>query len=230
MNDPVAILVIDDDIDSLTSMVALLRPLGYHVATARNGAEGWEKLETDKPDVLLMDWVLPDTDGVELIRRMRASAGHRERYIIMVTGRSGKEDLIRGMDEGANDYLPKPFYNEELLVRIRVGIRTKLLEEDLARQVRRTTVLEMAGSLAHEIGNPLSAIKLLHQKLLRDERLSALPDIRRDLTALDKELDRIESLVRKAQSITFVQSKPYAGNLQIIDLNNGGPAEPTTVK
>jgi two-component system, NtrC family, sensor kinase len=226
MNDPVAILVIDDDIDFLTSMVALLQPLGYHVATARNGAEGWARLETDRPDVLLMDWILPDTDGVALIRRMRASAEHRERYIIMVTGRSGKEDLIRGMDEGANDYLPKPFYNEELLVRIRVGIRTKRLEEDLAAQVRRMTVLEMAGSLAHEIGNPLSAIKLLLGKLLRDERLAGLPDIMRDLKALDKELDRIESLVRKAQHINLVQSKPYAGNLQIIDLNSGGPAEP----
>lgn len=223
MNDPVAILVIDDDLDFLTSMVALLQPLGYHVVTARNGVEGWTRLESDKPDVLLLDWVLPDTDGVALIRRMRASAEHRERYVIMVTGRSGKEDLIRGMDEGANDYLPKPFNNEELLVRIRVGIRTKRLEEDLAAQVRRMTVLEMAGSLAHEIGNPLSAVKLLQQKLSRDERLAGFPDVMRDLNALNTELDRIASLVRKAQHITLVQSKPYAGSLKIIDLSNGQP-------
>jgi DNA-binding response OmpR family regulator len=168
-----------------------------------------------------MDWVLPDTDGVTLIRTMRASAEHRERYVIMVTGRSGKEDLIRGMDEGANDYLPKPFYNEELLVRIRVGIRTRKLEEELAQQVRRTTVLEMAGSLAHEIGNPLSAITLLETKLSRDPRLASMPDITRDLSALKNELQRIESLVRKAQHITTVHTIPYAGDLQIIDLNHG---------
>lgn len=227
MNDPVSVLVIDDDHDFLASMVALLRPLGYHVATARDGQEGWAKIVSDKPDVLLMDWVLPDTDGVALIRRMRASAEHRERYVIMVTGRSGKEDLIRGMDEGANDYLPKPFYNEELLVRIRVGIRNKKLEEELAQQVRRATVLEMAGSLAHEIGNPLSAITLLHAKLSRDARLASVPDIGRDLAALKNELTRIEALVRKAQHITTVSSKPYAGDLQIIDLNNG-PAGPSS--
>jgi DNA-binding response OmpR family regulator len=221
MNDQVSVLVIDDDHDFLTSMVALLRPLGYHVATARNGVEGWAKIESDRPDVLLMDWVLPDTDGVALIRKMRASPDHRERYVIMVTGRSGKEDLIRGMDEGANDYLPKPFYNEELLVRIRVGIRTKKLEEELAQHVRRTTVLEMAGSLAHEIGNPLSAINLLETKLSRDPRLAAMPDITRDLAALKNELTRIESLVRKAQHITTVHTMPYAGDLQIIDLNSG---------
>jgi DNA-binding response OmpR family regulator len=227
MNDPVSVLIIDDDHDFLASMVGLLRPLGYHVATARNGEEGWAKIVSDKPDVLLMDWVLPDTDGVALIRRMRASAEHRERYVIMVTGRSGKEDLIRGMDEGANDYLPKPFYNEELLVRIRVGIRNKKLEEELAQQIRRATVLEMAGSLAHEIGNPLSAITLLHTKLSRDARLASAPDILRDLAALKNELTRIELLVRKAQHMTTVNSKPYAGDLQIIDLNHGTDGPPS---
>jgi len=221
MNDPVSILVIDDDDDYLTSMVALLRPLGYHVATARNGMEGWTMLDADSPDVLLVDWVLPDTDGVAMIRRMRASTEHRDRYVIMVTGRSGKEDLIHGMDEGANDYLPKPFNNEELLVRIRVGIRTKKLEEDLARQVRRSTVLAMAGSIAHEIGNPLSASTLIQQKLARDPRLTSVPEIARDLDALKSQLQRIESLVRKAQHITDVHTIPYAGDLQIIDLNHG---------
>lgn len=226
MNDPVAILVIDDDQDFVASMVALLRPLGYRVSIAGSGADGWAKLGSERPDVILMDWVLPDTDGVALIRRMRASAEHRERYVIMVTGRSGKEDLIKGMDEGANDYLPKPFYNEELLVRIRVGIRTKKLEEELASQVRRATVLEMAGSLAHEIGNPLSASALLQQKLARDPRVASEPELARDLEAMKKALTRIEVLVRKAQQITNVQTIPYAGDLQIIDLNHGAEDPP----
>lgn len=223
MNDPVVILVIDDDVDFLTSMVALLRPLGYTVVTARNADEGWDRLEKDGPDVILLDWMLQDSNGLDLIRRVRLSPGHKDRYVIMVTGRSGKEDLIRGMDEGANDYLPKPFYNEELLVRIRVGLRTRRLEEDLAGQVRRATVLEMAGSISHEIGNPLSAVKLLHQKILADRRVGGSPDLVRDLTAMGAELERIEALVHKAQHITRVQSKPYAGSLQIIDLNGGTP-------
>lgn len=223
MTRPVSVLIIDDDHDFLASMATLLRPLGYHVITARNGAEGWTRIETEKPDVLLMDWMLPDTDGIAIIRRMRAAAEHRERYVIMVTGRSGKEDLIKGMDEGANDYLVKPFQNEELLVRIRVGIRTRKLEEELAQQVRRATVLEMAGSVAHEIGNPLSASALLQQKLARDPRLASMPEVVRDLDALKKELARIETLVRKAQHITNVQSIPYAGDLQIIDLNGDSP-------
>jgi len=82
----------------------------------------------------------------------------------------------------------------------------------------------MAGSLAHEIGNPLSASTLLQQKLARDTRLAALPDVTRDLEALKVELGRIETLVRKAQQITNVHSIPYAGGLQIIDLNHDGPA------
>jgi DNA-binding response OmpR family regulator len=217
------LLVIDDDADLRAGLVALLEPLGYRVLTAGDGRTAWELLEQHAPDLLLVDWELPDVDGLSLIRRMREMAAHRDRYVIMITGRSDKTDLIKGMDEGANDYLAKPFDEEEPLVRIRVGIRTRRLEKELAEQIRRTTVLEMAGSVAHEIGNPLAAAKLLQQKMLAGSSSRNLTERVNDLRELGNALQQIELLVRKAQTITNIQSKPYAGDLTIIDLKGTDP-------
>jgi len=218
------LLVIDDDADLRASLVALLEPLGYRILTAGDGRAAWELLEQHAPDLLLVDWELPGLDGLSLIKKMRATPAHRDRYVIMVTGRSEKSDLINSMDQGANDYLAKPFDEEELLVRIRVGIRTRRLEKELAEHTRRATVFEMAGSVAHEIGNPLAGAKLLQQKLMADGRMRALPELLRDLDELGKELHQIELLVRKAQNLTRIQSKPYAGDLSIIDLQGTDPA------
>ena len=217
------LLVIDDDADLRAGLVALLEPLGYRVLTAGDGRTAWELLEQHAPELLLVDWELPDVDGLSLIRRMRGTQAHRDRYVIMITGRSDKTDLIKGMDEGANDYLAKPFDEEELLVRIRVGIRTKRLEKELAEQIRRATVLEMAGSVAHEIGNPLAAAKLLQQKMLAGTSSRGRTELVNDLRELGNALQQIELLVRKAQTLTSIQSKPYAGDLTIIDLQGTDP-------
>jgi DNA-binding response OmpR family regulator len=223
MATPIPLLVIDDDTDYVSGMIALLEGQGYRVFSAIDGDTAWKLLETEKPEVVLVDWNMPGLDGLQLIRRMRAEESHRGRYAIMVTARSGRTDIITGMEAGANDYLTKPFNNEELLARIQVGIRTRALERELAEQVRRATVLEMAGSVAHEIGNPLAGAKLLHLKLLKHPELQALPDVRRDLEDLGSELHRIELLVRKAQNITRVRSKAYAGDLRIIDFDGNDP-------
>jgi DNA-binding response OmpR family regulator len=217
-----SVLIIDDDTDFLASMQGLLTPLGFHVLTASDGSAALAVLRQHSPDVLLVDWNLPDTDGLRLIKTLRDDPLHRDCYAIMVTARSDRADMVKGMDEGANDYLAKPFNNDELLVRIRVGVRTRRLERELAEQVRRATVLEMAGSVAHEIGNPLAAAKLLQQKLATDDRLSIHADLVRDFGDLGVELRRIEDLVRKAQMVTRVHSKPYAGNIQIIDFGAEG--------
>ena len=220
MATPVPLLVIDDDTDFVTGMVALLEGRGYRIYTAADGDTAWKLLETGKPEVVLVDWNMPGLDGLQLLRRMRAEESHRGRYAIMVTARSDRADIITGMEAGANDYLTKPFNNEELLARIQVGIRTRALERELAEQVRRATVLEMAGSVAHEIGNPLAGARLVHLRLLHRPEIQALPDVLRDLEDLGSELHRIELLVRKAQHITRVRSKTYAGDLRIIDFDD----------
>lgn len=220
-----SILVIDDDPDFLTGMVALLRAEGYTVFTAQDCVAAWDALVQQKPEVLILDWNLPGSDGLSLLRQMRSSPDHKNRYTIMVTARSGRGDLVRGIHEGADDYLTKPFDNAELIARIGVGFRTRRLERELAEQIRKATVLEMAGTVAHEIGNPLAAAKLLQQRIAMRIDPGNAPELARELTALGAELQRIEGLVRKAQSLSRVRSKPYAADLQIIDLHEESPPQ-----
>jgi DNA-binding response OmpR family regulator len=122
------------------------------------------------------------------------------------------------MSAGADDYVRKPFDHDELLARVRVGVRTRFLQRELAERVRLTTVLEMAGSVAHEIGNPLTAASLLVTSLRQNARITSDPAASQDLASLSSELERIEALVRRAQSITAASSSPYVDHLSIIQL------------
>ncbi len=219
MEEQQSILVVDDDPDFLTGVVALLRAEGHAVFTATNCTKAWDVMVAQGPEVLILDWNLPGSDGISLLRRMRSSPEHKNRYTIMVTARSGRADIVRGIREGADDYLTKPFDNAELVARIGVGFRTRALERELAEQIRKTTVLEMAGAVAHEIGNPLAAAKLLQEHSLLLANRENLPELVRDLAAMGSELLRIESLIRKAQSLTRVNSKSYAADLHIIDIH-----------
>lgn len=211
------LLVVDDEPDYRSALVAVLEREAFRVWCAEDAEVGRRLLGEVDPDVVLVDWNMPHGDGLSLLRGMRASEEHRDRYAILVTARSEPGDVVRAMAAGADDYIRKPFDNEELLARVRVGVRTRGLQRELAGKVRLSTVLEMAGAVAHEIGNPLTAAKLLVENLRVDSRLTAVRD---DLDALLGELSRIESLVRKAQSVTTVVSVPYAGHLTMIDLDS----------
>jgi DNA-binding response OmpR family regulator len=214
------ILVVDDDNDYRATLVALLRGERYVVVAAADGVSGWKTLEQVEPDVVLLDWNMPRGDGINILKRLRGSPKHRERYAIMVTGRATPGDAIQGMSAGADDFIRKPFDQDELMARVRVGVRTRFLQRELAERVRLATVLEMAGSVAHEIGNPLTAASLLLSSIRQNAQVAGIPAVAQDLEALSSELHRIESLVRRAQSITAARSRPYAEHLSIIRLES----------
>jgi DNA-binding response OmpR family regulator len=212
------VLVIDDDLSyvELTSMMLKLE--GYRVQTATDGASGWKLLEKEQPEVVLLDWNLPEVSGINLIKQIKEE--HRRTtspYVIMVTARKEVEYRIEGMEAGADDYLVKPFDRKELLARLHVGLRTVLLQREVANQARQKTVVEMAVSISHEIANPLATAMLLQQRIGRTAAVHDTPSMREDLELLGKQLQRIETLVRRAQSIENVTSVPYAENITMID-------------
>jgi diguanylate cyclase (GGDEF)-like protein len=126
------VLAAEDNPVVLSILRALLTKWGYEVVTALDGLEAWRILESaGAPRLAIFDWMMPGMDGVELCRRVRAASREPYIYILLLTGRTESEDLVEGMEAGADDYLTKPFNAQELRVRLRAGHRILDLQEEL---------------------------------------------------------------------------------------------------
>lgn len=127
------VLVVDDSPIYRRLISAHLREWGFDVTLANNGVEGWNILNrTGCPTLVLTDWVMPEMDGMELCRKIRARASSEEYiYTILLTSKDEKSDLLRAMEEGADDYLAKPFDEQELRARLFVGKRIAQLQQEL---------------------------------------------------------------------------------------------------
>lgn len=126
------ILVADDDAVSRMIMERMLRQIGYEVTAAENGRDAVEKLlENDGPRLALLDWMMPELDGPQVCHQLRTMHGHRYIYLILLTSKDSREDLVAGLDAGADDYLIKPCNPAELKARLRTGERILRLEDTL---------------------------------------------------------------------------------------------------
>src|SRR5262245_43886800 len=117
------ILVIDDDFDARDMLEVALERDGHVVVTANDGEEGWQAFQKKDFSVVISDCLIPETDGLELCRRIRASETTRYCYVILLSALNGKEQYLEAMDAGADDVLPKPYDPRELRARLRVAQR-----------------------------------------------------------------------------------------------------------
>ncbi len=130
------ILIAEDDFTSRGMLTAVLKKAGHEPVETVNGLEAWEALQQpDAPRLVVLDWMMPEMDGLEVLRRVRALPGDRPPYILMLTSKIDKAEIIAGLDAGANDYLPKPFDVGELRARVEVGRRMVEMQDELAGKI-----------------------------------------------------------------------------------------------
>jgi diguanylate cyclase (GGDEF)-like protein len=166
----VKILIADDSIVSRHLLEATLRKWGYEVSVACDGAEALQILERENaPALIILDWMMPGMTGLEVCQKIRARGSEPYTYILLLTSKSQKEDLIEGMDAGADDYITKPFDQNELHVRLRAGTRLVDLQAQLlsAREALREQATR--DSLTH-LWNRNSILESLSRELSRTER------------------------------------------------------------
>ncbi len=131
------ILIAEDDPVSRHLLHATLSKWGDEVVVTADGEEAWEALQVPSPPpLLILDWLMPKIDGVEICRRVRVSPALRTAHIILLTSRSSKEEVIQGLEAGADDYVTKPFDPGELHARVKVGSRIVQLQLDLAERLK----------------------------------------------------------------------------------------------
>ena len=130
-------LIADDDRGTTAILAKALQRCQVEVSIAPDGVAAWERLCADgqRPSLALIDWMMPGLDGPELCRRIRQHPALENMYVILLTGRDSRADMVTGLDAGADDYIVKPFDSEELRARVQVGIRVAKLQERLAEQV-----------------------------------------------------------------------------------------------
>lgn len=157
------ILVAEDDRITRASLVRQLEVWGHTVTAAEDGQAAWEALSASPFDIVITDWEMPRLSGVELIERVRAAAAANYVYILLLTGRTNKSDIVQGIEAGADDFVSKPFDREELRVRVLAGERVVRLERALHDQNRE---LAAAGDrMRHDLR---SAARLQRSMLPRE--------------------------------------------------------------
>jgi len=162
------ILVIEDEPDILEIMEYNLRREGFRVTGARDGVEGLDKVKAEFPDVILLDLMLPGLDGLELCRSLKRDPTLRSIPVIMVTAKGEIDDVVKGLEAGADDYISKPFSPKELVARVKAVARRGTWDDS---QPRERIAMEgvMIDSAAHEVrisGEPVAftatEFRLLH--------------------------------------------------------------------
>lgn len=147
-----SILVAEDDSVTRRLLESTLGRLGWDVIPTADGTAAWHALETlrgkDAPELVILDWMMPGMDGIQICRKLRTTPGFELIYIILLTSRGEKEDLAMGLMAGANDYITKPFHPAELESRVRVGLRMVKLQTSLAARI-------------HELEEALGEVKRL---------------------------------------------------------------------
>lgn len=186
------VLIAEDDLTTRRMLEALLGKWGYEAVGACDGNEAWQILQDEEPPRLaILDWMMPGLDGVELCHRLRKRAGVSYVYVILVTCRNEKGDVIQGLDSGADDFVTKPFEPDELKSRLEAGSRIVKYENELAEK------------------NKLLADSVAHMERLAEERAKQLVHT-----------DRMASLGVMSASIAHEINNPtsfISGNLQIME-------------
>lgn len=141
------ILIAEDDNTSRLLLKTVLERNGHEVIACTDGRSALEAIEEPMaPRLAILDWMMPELDGTEVIRSIRSRAATKEMYLILLTAKDQRKDIVDGLDAGADDYLTKPFDRSELLARLRVGIRVLELQSALHARV---TELEHALDEIH---------------------------------------------------------------------------------
>ncbi len=126
------VLIAEDNAVSRLTLRSSLRKWGYEVIETTNGEEAWALLSgPDAPHLAILDWMMPGLDGVQLCRRVRADGREPYVYLILLTSRDDRDDVVAGLDAGADDYIVKPWNAQELRVRVRAGERICQLQAEL---------------------------------------------------------------------------------------------------
>ena len=164
------VLLAEDDTISRRMLEAFLVKWGYEVVVAKEGGEGWRILQAkDAPRLAVLDWMMPGKDGIDICRGLRQRKARTYTYIILLTARGQKQDIVEGLEAGADDYVTKPFDPFELRARLRAGARIVELQEQLL-QAREALRDQASRDPLTDLWNHRTILAILRKEVARASR------------------------------------------------------------
>jgi len=182
------ILVVDDEHANQFLLDGILTSNGYEVAIASDGAECFKYLESDSTDLILLDIMMPRMSGIQVLKKIMEHQVWADIPVIMVSAKTGSEDIREALEIGAIDYIKKPFEETELLARVKVGTRLKEKDDNLREMVKQRE--EFIGIISHDLRSPFIAINGFAGMILDDSNLNS---------------NQKESLKKIIESVNFSQ-------------------------
>lgn len=166
------VLIADDDLSTRKILKKHLEEWGYEVLVSKNGDEAWNLLQQDGVRLAVLDWMMPGIEGVELCRRTREEKKSRYKYLILLTSKKCQEEVNRGLEAGADDYMIKPFHPLELKLRLQAGRRIIELEDSLLKAQEKLHHLATRDYLTGLL-NRATIMERLNEELSRSLRVNS---------------------------------------------------------
>ncbi len=212
------ILIVDDSSTNLKLLHHILLNNRFQVISAENGYDCIQATVNHKPDLVLLDIMMPDIDGIEVCRRLRNDSRVSHLPIIFVTAATDDMTLSRAFDAGGSDYIRKPVNRVELLKRIQAAFVHEALMLKNQEEQKLRSVLSLSGTICHEINQPLQYISGVSQLLMLDlEKSSPSYEM---VVKMKTQVDRLGEITRKLMKINKVDEVGYIGDTKILSLDN----------
>ncbi len=212
------ILIVEDEEHTRYLLERLLTLNNFDVRTAENGIDALNTMTNFKPEIILADWNMPEMDGVELCSRIKSNPDLKHIYFIMITAKTTTQEKVIGLDTGADDYITKPVENDELLARIRSGLRIYDLQQEIRQLEHEKALLEMAATLGHQMNNPLSAINMALTSLKKNIQNKNYKDVDDDIILIQQSVQRMQEITQKLMMLKDPKLVTYLGNLKMLKL------------
>jgi signal transduction histidine kinase len=219
-----SVLIVDDAIDTLRLLSDLLSEQGYEVRAFANGRQALQAVESDPPDLVLLDISLPEFDGYEVCRRLRASERAKDVPVIFLTASTETADKVRAFEAGGVDYVTKPFQVEELLARVRTHVKLRRTQEELAENYTRLRALErlrddVVHMVIHDLRSPLTALLIELRIVLRKPADALSADIRAGLRSALESAEAIKIMANDVLDVSRLEERRMPIEWAVWDLN-----------
>lgn len=210
------ILVVEDDEMSRDMLVRRLASRGLRVSAAETGELALSRIDTDPPDLLLLDINLPGLSGLEVVGRLREKFGHDALPVILVTALGDSEDVIRGLEAGANDYIVKPVQFPVLIARMRVALEIKHQVSLLVEAERQRVVITALGEACHQLAQPMTAVTMTLEGLIRKPPRdpAELSQQLREVLAWTHE---VSDVIHRLQQVSTLRPVPYTQRMEMLE-------------